>query len=110
MREEVGRAKESRERGATIVLVAIAMTALLSVVALAIDVGMLLNSRSEAQRAADAGAMAGAQSLLPEPNDANRAEGFILFSTVTAPLEVLIQPTCESATIVARFTRKTEND
>lgn len=78
MREEEGRAKESREHGATIVFVAIAMTALLSVVALAIDVGMLLNSRSEAQRAADAGAMAGAQSLIPEPTDANRAEGFAI--------------------------------
>jgi Flp pilus assembly protein TadG len=75
-----GESKErgSRERGATIVLVALAMTALLSVVALAIDIGMLLNSRSEAQRAADAGAMAGAQSLIPEPTDADRAEDFAI--------------------------------
>ncbi|MGH7572478.1 MAG: pilus assembly protein TadG-related protein [Gemmatimonadota bacterium] len=56
--------RESEERGATIVLVALALTALMSVVALAIDVGMMLNSKSEAQRAADAGAMAGAGMLL----------------------------------------------
>ncbi|HWC06102.1 MAG TPA: pilus assembly protein TadG-related protein [Gemmatimonadota bacterium] len=68
------RGKESRERGATIVFVALAVTALLSVVALAIDVGMLLNSRSEAQRAADAAAMAGAGKLIPEPTNATLAE------------------------------------
>jgi len=61
------------ERGATIVLVAIAMTALLSICALAIDIGMLFNSRSEAQRAADAGALAGASSLITESDDAARA-------------------------------------
>lgn len=72
------RHRGSDERGATIVLVALAMTALLSVVALAIDVGMLLNSRSEAQRTADAAAMAGAQSLIPEPDDADRAEGIAI--------------------------------
>ncbi|MGH7570805.1 MAG: pilus assembly protein TadG-related protein [Gemmatimonadota bacterium] len=51
------------ERGATIVVVAIAMTALLSVVALAVDVGMLLTAKTEAQRTADAAAMAGAGAL-----------------------------------------------
>jgi hypothetical protein len=58
--------------------VALALTALLSVVALAIDVGMLLTSRSEAQRAADAAAMAGAGSLIGEPDDAQRAEDFAI--------------------------------
>ena len=46
-----------RERGATIVFVALALTALLSVVALAVDVGMLLTAKTEAQRTADAAAM-----------------------------------------------------
>jgi Flp pilus assembly protein TadG len=54
----------SDERGTSAILVAITMTALLSAVALAVDVGMLLNSRSEAQRAADSAALAGAGSLL----------------------------------------------
>lgn len=67
-----------RERGATIVLVALALTALLSVVALAIDIGMLFNSRSEAQRAATAGALAGAGSLITEPANEDRARDWAI--------------------------------
>lgn len=63
----------SNERGTSVILVAITMTALLSVVALAVDVGMLLNSRSEAQRAADSAALAGAGSLIVAPDDEPRA-------------------------------------
>lgn len=62
-----GRARE--ESGATIVFVALAMTALLSVVALAVDVGMLLTAKTEAQRTADAAAMAGAGILIFSPFD-----------------------------------------
>ncbi|HET6340669.1 MAG TPA: pilus assembly protein TadG-related protein [Gemmatimonadota bacterium] len=61
--------RAGRERGATIVFVALAITALLSVVALAIDVGMLLTAKTEAQRTADAAAMAGAGTLLFSPDD-----------------------------------------
>lgn len=57
------------ERGSTIVIVALAMTALLSAVALAIDVGMLLNARSEAQRTADSAALAGAGALILAPGN-----------------------------------------
>ena len=63
----------ANERGSTIVLVALAITALLSVVALAIDIGMLLTARTSAQRAADAAAMAGAGSLIVAPGDEDRA-------------------------------------
>ncbi|MEJ2151688.1 MAG: pilus assembly protein TadG-related protein [Gemmatimonadota bacterium] len=63
----------SNERGTSAVLVAITITALLSAVALAVDVGMLLNSRSEAQRAADSAALAGAGSLIVAPDDEPRA-------------------------------------
>ncbi|MCK5439001.1 MAG: hypothetical protein KAI97_03620, partial [Gemmatimonadetes bacterium] len=63
----------NNERGGSAILVAITMTALLSAVALAVDVGMLLNSRSEAQRAADSAALAGAGSLLVDDDDADRA-------------------------------------
>lgn len=59
----------SNERGATIVMVALAMTALLSVVALAVDVGMLLTAKTEAQRTADAGALAGAGALINSFDD-----------------------------------------
>jgi Flp pilus assembly protein TadG len=57
------------ERGATIVLVTLMLAALLGMAALAIDVGMLYNARAEAQRAADAAALAGAGSLLVAPDE-----------------------------------------
>ena len=50
----------ANEEGGTIVLVAISMVVLLSMAALAIDLGMLHDARSEAHRAADAAALAGA--------------------------------------------------
>ncbi len=52
------------ERGATAVFVAIALTSLLGMVALGVDVGMLMKVRSDAQRTADAAALAGAQDFL----------------------------------------------
>ena len=65
------------ERGSTIVFVSLAMVALLSMVALAVDVGMLLTARGEAQRAADAAALAGAHSLIEwggQGTDAEKTE------------------------------------
>jgi hypothetical protein len=61
------------DRGSVVVVVALAMTALLSMVALAADIGMLFSTRSEAQRVADAAALAGAGSFLEHPGDATRA-------------------------------------
>jgi Flp pilus assembly protein TadG len=49
------------QRGATAVFVAVALAALLGMVALGVDVGMLMKLRTDAQRAADAAALAGAQ-------------------------------------------------
>ncbi len=51
-------------RGATLVIVAISLAAMLSMLALAIDLGMLYKTRAEAQRAADAAALAGASVFL----------------------------------------------
>src|SRR5436305_13935573 len=51
------------ERGMSLVFVSVAFMALLSATTLAIDVGMFMNSRSQAQNAADAGALAGAAGL-----------------------------------------------
>ncbi len=56
--------KRLDERGATAVFVAIALVSLLGMVALGVDVGMLMKVRSDAQRAADAAALAGAQDFL----------------------------------------------
>lgn len=51
------------ERGMTLVMVATGLVALLSATMLAVDVGMLMVARTEAQSSADAGALAGAIAL-----------------------------------------------
>lgn len=56
-------------RGTVLVLVAVSMTAMLALVALAVDVGLLYAARGEAQNAADAAALAGAGSFLEAPGD-----------------------------------------
>src|SRR5215471_251090 len=55
----VGRSSQN-EAGMTLILVALAMVVLLGISALAIDLVALYVARNEAQRAADAGALAGA--------------------------------------------------
>jgi hypothetical protein len=52
------------ERGSVTVMVALSMTVLIGLLALGIDLGALFNARSEAQRAADAAALAGASAFL----------------------------------------------
>jgi hypothetical protein len=48
------------ERGATVPMVAIMLTVLIGAAAIAIDLGMLFDARNDAQKAADAAALAGA--------------------------------------------------
>jgi hypothetical protein len=55
--------RSKRERGQTIILVAISLVSLLAMAALAIDVVTLYVARSEIQRAADAAALAGAKAI-----------------------------------------------
>jgi hypothetical protein len=54
-------------RGATLVLVAVLLLGLIAVPALVIDLGALFTARAEAQRAADAAALAGASAWLDHP-------------------------------------------
>ncbi len=54
----------SRRRAAAIMMTAVSTSVLLGFAALAIDVGMLYNVRTELQRTADAAALAGGQKLL----------------------------------------------
>ena len=51
----------SRERGVTLALVAVAMLAIISMAALSIDIGTLYEAKAEAQRSADAAALAAAR-------------------------------------------------
>jgi hypothetical protein len=71
------------QRGQTIVLVAISLVSLLAMAALAIDVVTLYVARSETQRAADAGALAGAKAI---------ADSGITTFLVTDPTFTTIRP------------------
>ncbi|HKZ53529.1 MAG TPA: pilus assembly protein TadG-related protein, partial [Candidatus Acidoferrales bacterium] len=55
---------EAGERGATLFLMIVSLVVLLGVSAFAIDLGLHYVVRSEAQRAADAGALAGAKTFV----------------------------------------------
>jgi len=59
----VARHRDESRKGAIIVLTALLMVAMLGMLAFSIDTGYMLTLRAEAQRAADAGALAGAGSL-----------------------------------------------
>ena len=61
------------ERGAALVLTVVAITTVLGFMALAIDLGMLFVARADAQRAADAAALAGASAFLD--NEGSSAVG-----------------------------------
>jgi Flp pilus assembly protein TadG len=84
--------EKEKERGVTIALVAVAMVSIIAMAALSIDIGTLYQAKAEAQRAADAGALAAARvisisGITGDPN--NNAGGW--------------QPTC-SATGTATVT------
>lgn len=68
LRERWNRARAD-ERGVALVIAAGSMLALTSVVALAIDVGMLYTVRTEAQRVADGASLAGAGALIQSPDN-----------------------------------------
>ena len=62
------------ERGATLVMVALSTVVLIGFLGLAIDVGALYSSRAEAQRSADAAALAGVSALIDYDPVANGNE------------------------------------
>jgi hypothetical protein len=95
-----------RERGQTIVLVAVALLALLSMAALAIDVVTLYVARSEAQRAANAAAIAGAKMFATSGFTSVQGGGAILLgdacTAATAQAQaVALQNTIAGQTAVA---------
>lgn len=73
--------KAGNERGAALVLVALSMVALLSAVALAVDVGMLVTARTEAASLADATALAGAGVLLLTKDSAQAHDAAVAFGS-----------------------------
>jgi hypothetical protein len=61
------------QRGAVAVFMALGIAVFISIAALAVDMGMLMTARSEAQRTADGAALAGAGSLIYKPGDPAQA-------------------------------------
>lgn len=72
--EILGRGRWKGERGSVLVVTSFALVGMMGMVALAVDLGMLHSARSEAQRAADAGAMAGAARYASTHGEASAAE------------------------------------
>ena len=86
--------RRPRERGQTIILVAVAMVSLLAMAALAIDVTTLYVARGEMQRAADAAALAGAKAfvdsgLTSDPTNTTRQA--LAQSMATAVINSIVQ-------------------
>ena len=72
------------EKGMTYVFVGLGFMAFLSASMLAIDVGMLMTARSQAQNSADAGALAGATALVFDDYNDHSATGPAVTSALSA--------------------------
>jgi hypothetical protein len=103
------------ERGSATVLVALTAMGLVMLLALGIDIGALFNARSEAQRAADSAALAGASAFLELQQEhartlaTERALNFAtsneIRGTPIAPEEVTITVNLDSSTVRAQVRR-----
>lgn len=101
-------------RGAVLPLVAFSLVALLSLAALAVDLGMLLTSKADAQRAADSAALAGASTYLETDPVADTARdralayvgrNFVLGRNV-APGEVRVVVDHPNTAVTVRVARR----
>lgn len=72
------------ERGISLVVVAMGMTAFMAATMLTVDVGMLMTSRGQAQNAADAGALAGAIGLAFDDYTDHSASGPAVTGAIAA--------------------------
>ncbi len=107
------RVRVKNERGAAIALVALSMVALISAIALAVDVGMLVSARTEAQRVSDLSALAGAGILAINPDDeaAARAEAinYASMNSVNGDAAVVlpgdVDVNLDSSTVTVRMIR-----
>jgi hypothetical protein len=75
------------ERGMSVVFVAIGFMSFMTATTLAIDVGMFMTARSQAQNSADAGALAGAIALVQNSYTDRSAGGPVVQSAVLAARE-----------------------
>jgi len=72
------------QRGMSLAFVAIALGALLTATTLAVDVGMFMTARTQAQTAADAGALAGATALVQNSFTDRTATGPVVQSAINS--------------------------
>jgi Flp pilus assembly protein TadG len=75
------------ERGASLLYITVGFMAFFAATALAIDVGMLMTARGQAQTAADAGALAGAVALALDDFDDRSADGPAVLAAMNTALE-----------------------
>jgi Flp pilus assembly protein TadG len=75
------------ERGASLLYITTGFMAFFAATALAIDVGMLMTARGQAQTAADAGALAGAVALAVDDFDDRSATGPAVLASINTALE-----------------------
>jgi Flp pilus assembly protein TadG len=80
------------EAGMSYVFVGLGLMAFLSASMLAIDVGMLMTARNQAQNAADAGALAGAAALFFDDFDDRSAGGPAVTGAIAAAKANLVMP------------------
>jgi hypothetical protein len=83
MRSRIQRLKNN-ESGVTLLIVGAGLFAFMATATLAIDVGMFMNARSEAQNSADAGALAGAIAVAFNDFDDRSAGGPAVTSAMNA--------------------------
>lgn len=106
----------SDERGSVMVVVALTLAGLMGIIALGVDLGALFNARSEAQRAADAAALAGASAFLEYQNAEavrvaqGRATTFATSNSIRdeaiTPEEVSVWVDLDDATVRASIRRE----
>ncbi len=82
--------KRPNERGVSIVLIAVGMIFILGMAGLGVDLASLYVGRSQAQRAADAAALAGAQSLVTQSCTSNAG------STISTSCMAIARQTAEA--------------
>src|SRR5881392_3082159 len=84
------------ESGMSLVFIALGLMALLSASMLAIDVGMLMTARNQAQNAADAGALAGATALAFDSWDDRTPSGPAVQNAIRGGTSNLVQQAAPS--------------
>jgi Flp pilus assembly protein TadG len=82
----------SDESGMSYVFVGLSLMSLLGASMLAIDVGMLMTARNQAQNSADAGALAGATALYYDDFDDRTADGPAVTSAIAAAKANFVMP------------------